>query len=77
MLHRHSMGNRRNRGHEGSLVRRLKRSQGNTWHKGRRWESRLREVHEAFTGDVLPHLFVPFAMTERSQALVGPIGSEA
>ena len=64
MPQRYSMGGRRNRGQGGSLVRRLKRAQGNTWHEDRRRSSRFRDVHESFTCDELPRRSMPFSFTK-------------
>ena len=77
MLHRYSMGNRRDQGHKGRLVRRLKRPQGNTWHKDWMCKSRLRDVHEAFTHDILQYRGLPFPHTGTDQTSVGPMRIEA
>ena len=77
MLHRYSMGNRRDQGHKGRLVRRLKRPQGNTWHKDGVGKARLCDVRETFTPDVLEYRGLPFPHTGTDQTLVGPMRIEA
>ena len=77
MLPRYSMGNRRDQGHEGRLVRRLKRLQRNTWYKDGGGKTRLGEVRKTFTADVLEYRSVPFPHTGTEQTLVGPMRVEA